>query len=329
MNDDSTKDLRAQTPSFVRSINGVEYLDEIRWWQYVSSPATLVPRRLSELMRLGGVRFWDEEDAGYNFVREPKVLVTGFGGFKVGFDSSTPEGKLNFLGTPKSPEEMLQHLRQSMGVAGFWSYGNPSNLDALSMDSVTSRHGHYSKTHLLQIDLAILGYSAAIEGNFMLLRRWFNHVERFTNTRCLAQCSPPLLVMDPADLEDARALRAAAEARLSLRKPPARGDLPRDKHRELVADFYERVNALWPNSRALILGVDADLSNLRGCMGNIADLGQEREARQMLALVNDSLRRLFPDLFKHSSNYGYDLPRHWSCRAQWEMESGQESNSNS
>src|SRR5262249_13069410 len=87
-----------------------------------------------------------------------------------------------------------------------------------------------------------------------------------------------------------------------------------------MADRHERVNALWPNSRALILMVNADLANLRGTFPDLSDPGQEREYHRILARINDTLYPLFPEILKHSSAYGYEMPRHWPDRAQWEAD---------
>lgn len=303
-----------------RTINGVVYLDETRLWKEVSTKETPLPRRLSEIMRLAGVRFYDEEPDGYNFVRQPLVAVTGFGGFPVSFDDTTPEGHLIVNSAVRTPAEILGEFQNTMGRAGFYSYLNPGNLSADAMDAVTTQHGHFSKAHTVVLDLAVLGYSAAIEGNEMILRRWFNHVGRLTNTRCQAQSDPPLVVMEPEDLADAQAARSAIAAVRSKLKPPVRGEIGEAEHRERVADFYERVNAYWPNSRALILMVNADLANLRGTMPDIADKGQELEQRRLLSMMNDLFRRLYPVMFKHSSAYGYEMPAHWPDRMVWELE---------
>lgn len=306
-----------------RIIDGVVYLDETRLWQAVSTKETPVPKRLSEIMRLAGVRFFDEEPGGYNFVKEPRIAITGFGGFPVSFDDKTPAGHIVVNTVARPPAQILAEFGNTMGRTGFYSYLNPGNLTAGKMDGVTTTHGHFSKAHTVVVDMAVMGYSAAIEGNEMILRRWFNHVGRLTNTRCQAQSYPPLVVMEPEELSDAKAARAAISQLRSQKKPPERGDMGREQFQEILADFYERANALWPTSRALILMVNADLSNLRGTMSDIADLGQELEHRRLLSMMNDMLRRLFPSMFKHSSAYGYKMPKHWSSYQAWEMERDQ------
>lgn len=303
-----------------RVIDGVVYLDETRLWQSVSTKDVPPSRRLSKFMAAAGVRFFDEEEGGYNFVSEPVVAVTGFGGIPVRFDKSTAEGHVQFGQSVLKPADILAEIRNTMGRAGFYSYMNTGNHDPLSMDVVTSRHRHFSKAHTAVVDLAILGYSAAIEGNLMLQRQWFNHVGRNTNTRTASQCDPPLVVLDPRDLETARAVRQAVHSLVAGIAPPLREkDIERYQHAAALSDHYERINALWPNSRALILMVNADVANLRGTMGDIADKGQELEARRILALANDCLWGLFPEMFQHSIAYGYQMPAHWPSRPLWEQ----------
>lgn len=304
--------------AFTRTIDGVTYLDETRLWESVSTKDTPVPTRLSRFMRLAGVRFFDEEEGGYQFVQQPLVAITGFGGFPVTFDDSTPPGHVVLNKSTVTPAAIVDEFRNTMGRAGCYSYMNTGNHTAAVMDGITTRHGHFSKTHTVVVDMAVLGYSAAIEGNLMLLRRWFNHVGRLTNTRCLAQAEPPLVVLEPEDLSLARSVRNAVKELLNNRSKPEQGQLSSAQYREKLADYYERVNALWPNSRALILMVNADLSNLRGTMGDIADPGQELESRRILAQINDLLFGLFPEALKHSSAYGWDMPSHWPARAAWE-----------
>lgn len=308
---------------FTRKIGGTVFLDETRLWAAVSNQDTPAPRRLSEFMRLAGVRFFDERRNGYNFVLEPLAAVTGFGGFPISFDASTPAGCFYLNGALVTPSAVLEQFKNTMGRAGFYSYMNPGNHAPTKMDEVTTRLAHFSKAHTVTVDMAVLGYSAAIEGNLMKLRPWVNHVGRLTNTRTLAQSCPPLVVMDPADLQLAQRVRASVSRLLSDVQVPRKGvDQPREQYQELLADHYERVNALWPNSRALILMVNAGLSDLRGTMGDIADKGQEREYHNILALINDNLWSLFPQMFRHSSSYGYQMPHHWPGRARWEAARG-------
>ena len=305
---------------FTRTVDGVTYLDETRLWAAVSTRATPVQARLREFLRLAGVKFFDEPEC--NFVLQPLVAVTGFGGFPISFDATTPEGHLVLNRATMTPTEIVAGFNNTMGRAGFYSYMNPGNHTPEAMNAVTTKHGHFSKAHTVTVDLALLGYSAAIEGNLMILRRWFNHVGRLTNTRTLAQCDPPLVVMEPEDLSVARAVRSAVAGILSAQAPPKRGEMPGAQYQELLSDYYERVNGLWPNSRALILMVNAEMSNLRSTMPDIADKGQEREQRRLLAMLNDTLRPLFPEMLKHSSEYGYEMPQHWPARQAWEKKKG-------
>lgn len=305
---------------FIRLIDGVTYLDETRLWASVSSRDTKVATRLSRFLQGAGVRFYDEEPGGYKFIQQPAVAITGFGGFPLSFDDTTAPGHVVLNKRVVTPAEILEEFRNTMGRAGFYSYMNPGNLTPDAMDAVTTKHRHFSKAHCVNIDMALLGYSAAIEGNLMILRRWFNHVGRLTNTRALAQSSPPLVVMEPGDLALAKALRFASAGLIEENPRPSTAGLPADKARELIADYHERINGFWPHNRALILMVNADLSNLRGTMGDIADGGQELECRRLLALMNDALYALFPCMLKHSSAYGYEMPLHWTMREAWEAQ---------
>ena len=54
--------------TFIRKISGVPYLDEVRLWAQVSQKGVPVPDRLREIMKLVGVRFFDEEPGQYNCV---------------------------------------------------------------------------------------------------------------------------------------------------------------------------------------------------------------------------------------------------------------------
>jgi hypothetical protein len=298
--------------NFIRHINGVAYVDETRLWAAVSDKEHPLASRLGEIMRLAGVQFFEPENYGNKFVKEPLVAISGFGGFPVSFDETTPEGKLKILGAVLSPEEIVLALHNTMGRAGFYSYLNPGNHSPTDMNAITSKHRHFSKAHTAVVDLAIFGYSAAIEGNLMLLRRWFNHVGRLTTTRCHAQSAPPLVVMQPEDLPLAKALYESTQNALALVTPPVkRPQETTAEYQENLADYWERVNSYWPINKALILMVNADLSDLKSTMGDIADKGQEKEARQLLAKINDCLLPLFPELFQPAASYDYQKPAHW------------------
>jgi hypothetical protein len=306
--------------SFLRKIDGVPYLDETRLWSAVSTKKTPIQHRLQEFMRQGGVRFFDEEPGGYKYILQPSVAITGFGGIPVKFNDKTPADHVEFMKVPVKPSDILAEFKNTMGRAGFYSYMNPGNHTPEAMDGITTKLSHFSKAHTVPVDMALLGYSAAIEGNMMLLRRWFNHVGRCTNTRAAAQADPPLVVMEPSDLPLAKAVRGAIADILSKLPLPRKDGIDKEENRERLADHFERVNGLWPNSRGLVLMVNADISNLRSTMGDIADKGQELEQRRLLAMVNDTLQPLFPEMLKHSSSYGYEMPAHWPDKAAWQKQ---------
>lgn len=308
--------------SFTRTIDGVTYCDHARLWESISKKDVAVPKRLKEYMSRAGVIFYAEEPGDDDFVMQPKVVVTGFGGFGVSFDESTPAGKLVLNGSVRTPQEIMAELKATMGIAGFESYMNPFNKSAAQMDAITSKHGHFSKTHVMQVDLLLLGYSAVTEVMLMRdLRKCCNHIGQTTTTRTLAQSSPPLVVMNPEDLPQARKLRRFISELVAQQAPPQRGELSSDQFKLLIDDYYERTNALWPCTKALHIMANADVRDLSGCMDRIADKnGQEREFRQVLALVNDTMWHLMPELFEHSSSYGYEMPTHWPAYKQWDEE---------
>lgn len=305
---------------FIRRIDGTVFLDETRLWAALSTPATPVSQRLRQYLRLAGVRFHDEEEGGYNFVLEPQVAVIGFGGFPVSFNDDTPAGHIVVNKTVVTPTELVEQFANTMGRAGFYSYMNSGNHTPEQMDEVTTKCGHFSKAHTVNVDLSIMGYSAAIEGNLMLQRRWFNHVGRLTNTRTIAQCDPPLLIADPHDLPLAKVIRASIADAVGKIKRPEKGWNSKAGYRALIADHDERVNAFWPQNRCMILMINAGLSNLRGTVSDLGDAGQEREYHHILALITDALRPMFPAFLKHSSEFEYVMPCHWPSWSVWNAE---------
>lgn len=306
--------------TFIRKISGVPYLDEVRLWAQVSQKGVPVPDRLREIMKLVGVRFFDEEPGQYNCVLQPCVAITGIGGLPLSFDDKTPNGHFEIMGSAVSPESIIAALKERMGIAGFYSAANSGNHSPKSMNEMTTLFGHFSKAHAATIDISVFGYSAAIEGNIMMLRPWFNHVGRMTNTRILAQSNPPLVVLDPDYLSSAMAVRQTIASILENIPRPSLEGLSQEKKRERLADHFEYVNGMWPNSRALMVTISADLKNWSATMGDIGDLGQELEQRRILAMINDMLVTLFPELFRHSSTYGYEMPHHWPARPMWEQQ---------
>lgn len=306
--------------TFIRNISGVPYLDEARLWAQVSQKEVPVSERLREIMKLVGVRFYDEQPGEYNFVSQPCVAITGIGGLPLSFDDKTPNNYIEIMGSAVTPEKIIAALRERMGITGFYSAANSGNHSPAAMNGMTTRLGHLSKAHAVTVDMSVFGYSAAIEGNMMMLRRWFNHVGRMTNTRISAQSNPPLVVLDPDYLSSAMTVRQAIATILETIARPSLEGLNQEQRRERLADHFECVNSMWPNSRALMVTISADLKNLSATMGDIGDLGQELEQRRILAMINDMLVSLFPELFKHSSTYGYEMPHHWPARATWEQQ---------
>lgn len=311
---------------FTSNIGGALFLDEEHLWKSVSNSETPLSNRLSTIMRRAGVRFWDE-DGPCHFVKQPLVAITAIGGFQVSLpeDDDNSRGKITINGRSMTPADIVEELARTTGKTGFYSYLNTGNLDAAKMDAVTSKLGHHSKLHSINLELAIFGYSAGIEGNLMKLRPWFQHISRLTTARTVTQSAPPLVVQAEEDLATARLIRESTSRTLSPETlkatglcPPSREGLSATEYGMLLADYHERVNSLWPLSRALILGVTADIQNWRGCMGDIGDPGQELEYRRLLAMVNDTLQAVFPDLFQHSSSYGYEMPSHWPEYPQWQ-----------
>lgn len=285
--------------SCVRKIEGVTYIDMERLWALVESLP--VGKKLSSFLVHSGVTFFDAECF---FVNKPVVAVTGFGGFPISFDEKTPEGQIIINHRAAKPESHLAEMQKTRGLAGLITNMNSGKHSVVSMDQLTTKLSHFSKTRTNIIDLHIFGYPAAIEPNFMRLYKYAGHVGCLTLTRTAAQSNPPWVILDPAHLPLARSLRGAMDL-----------SLPSSLKGEALKDYQEGIFGFHPKNAAMVLMLNIDLQNLRGTMRELADQGQETAWCRIIALLNDQMNILFPDFFEPTSSYNYEFPTHWGSGA--------------
>lgn len=281
-----------------RDINNIRFIDSYQLW---ASVAQFNPENKSRyLMKNGGVKFYDGD---HLFVKQPSVAITGVGGIPIRWTKYTPTDTVEFSCTPDTPLS-ISSLRQSMldlmGFGGFYTYLNPRDQSPQSLQQIMTEKQHFSTAHSAYLNFVILGISTAVENEFNS-QRDIIHLSRLTEARTQSQSNPSVVVLFPEYLDSYRNIlehtkkTLAAQTEQSLNK----------------ADNLEVRNLVFPAAKATILGINASLRNMQKLVANIQDKGKEEEYKRVLAMINDNLAALFPNMFETSSNLGFTYPSHF------------------
>ena len=161
------------------------------------------------------------------------------------------------------------------------------------------KHGHVSITHGASIGVQIFGLSQKVELE-LNAQRDLVHLARETSARAICQDEPCLVAMTANGAKKSEKILEEINASLSSFEKTGN-----------TLDWREERNALYPLSRADFLGITGSLRNVSKLVGDIKGEGKELEYRNILALMNDSLYGLFPELFQSTTSYGHVYPSEW------------------
>lgn len=287
--------------SSVKNIKGVNYIDGARLWNSIINTSAEI--RIQTLLKNAGVSFFDDDE---RIVNKPTVAVLGFGGFPISFEPGGNPDCINIMGVETTPDDLLSSQKTMRGFAGFISNLNTGNQTAHNMDQITTKLGHLSKYKTCVIDLIFLGYPRILEENFRRLSPYVTHGGIVTAARTKVQSNPPLVAMSSAG---AKKLKILDNTLAGLRENTFRHEYD---NQEAWLDALEEINSFNPANTASLCMLSIDVNNLLATMSDIADKGQELAWRRLLALLNDQMNVLFPELFQNSHALGTSpCPTHW------------------
>lgn len=264
--------------------NGVTLINlEHLWAQVKSIPAK---NRLKELMKAGGVQFFQDTDCPYQFISKPSVGIVGIGGIPV----------------DQLPLDNIHNsLKRMMGYSASMSYLNPQNLESGKMFELVAERGEFSVAHTCMINMIILGLSVAAEAE-LNTQRDVIHLSRVTIARTAAQDNPPIVVLYPEALPATKQVYSAIQQTLSALEKPSH---------IAKQDWRETINTLYPAAKATAVMVSGSVRNLQKLMSSIDDNGKEEEYRRILSQMNDSLSALFPEMFHQNHQFNHP-PKHYA-----------------
>lgn len=300
------KTPQTQHEKYVRIIDGITFIDALALENSIdkSIPAK---DRLRQKMINAGVEFWDDEKT---IVKQPIIGISAIGGFSVSLDKGLPSGMIylhmgeNKVG-PLTPTQLADGLRDTMGFQSTHTNMNPNKKTARELYDVTIRLGHLSITHSAYIGVYALGISKKAELEFDV-KRDLIHLARETSARTAAQDEPTLVAMTA---EGAVVSAAVRKSTLEILAGFKRNDKP-------TQDLREEQNSLFPLSGTVSLGLNGTVRNFGKMMADINDKGKELEYRNILALLNDSLHGLLPEVFPSTEKtYDYAYPSHWKKKS--------------
>ena len=228
--------------------------------------------RLRIFFKNSGVTFYDEE---CNFVQHPSVAIVGVGGIPIQRINERP----HLLGQPITVEQLRKNFTDMMGFCGFMSYLNPKNQTPAKMSEIMLKHGHFSTGHALYLNIAVMGFSCAVE-NELNCQRDIIHLSRVTVARTIAQNNPPIVVLDPKALPLFRQVYQQTQQLLTEQK---RND--------------ECLNNLFPAAKATMTILSASLRNFQKLVSAQDDQGKEIEFRNILKKIHLCLHPIFPEIF--------------------------------
>ncbi len=281
-----------------RDIHNARFIDSFQLW---ASVAQLSPEdKGRHLMKNGGVKFYDK---GYLYVKQPSVAITGVGGIPLKWTEYTPTDTVELSclpGISLSVPSLRQSMIDMMGFGGFYTYLNPRDQSPQSLQKIMADNQHFSTAHAVYLNFVILGISTAVENEFNS-QRDIVHLSRLTEARTQSQSYPSVVVLFPEYLDTYKNVLEHTQQTLAQTEQSTLNK----------ADNLEVRNLVFPAAKATILGINASLRNLQKLVAGIRDKGKEEEYRRVLAMINDSLAALLPEMFKTSSNQGFTYPSHF------------------
>lgn len=255
-------------------------------------------QRLQSILESLGVIFFDEV---HSFVKTPTVSLAAVGGICV--------SELGLIDKVAASAEVssahmlpwLESMKMTMAIGGMMSYLNSSNLSNDAMYERLNYTRHASVAHLVSMSFVVGGISVAAESE-LNSQRDLVHLARLTVARTVVQSDPPLVVLYPEYLSTFQEVRQTISG---CRKRAAALQTNVAKK-----DLLEALNLLWPAAKATLLVMTATLRNYQKLVALLQDDGKEEEVKRVLALLNDSLHHMFPELFRPTRESGYVLPAH-------------------
>jgi adenylate kinase family enzyme len=280
-------DARDKRNPYVKVIKGITFIDSIALEDVIDTTKS-VDDFLRQKMINAGVLFWDEQQ---QIVKKPVVAIAAIGGLSVCLSEPLPEGTIRLhMGKTVSDliaiDDLREAMQETMGMQSAYSYQNPKSKSPLDLFNLTIRHGHHSIAHGAYLGVSILGLSKKAELEFTSQRDLI-HGARLTSARAACQDNPCLTAMSE---EGAKTSKEA----LTL----IRGVIQSFKKEGAVLDWREERNSIFPLSAAQALGLNGSLRNFQKLVEGMNDNGKEKEYRNILSLLNDSLHALMPTLYK-------------------------------
>lgn len=260
--------------SLVREVEGVRVLPLGEVWSNLEG--TPAVDRLAQALLLTGCKFQDER---LRYVTSPSVAFVGIGGLALAECADTDEEIKDRIC------EIRKQTKNMMGASAAFSYLNTTDKLPSEMYEHATNLGHYSIAHTVYVNFVIAGISEAAELE-LSLQRDLVHLSKLTNTRTIVQNAPPL-VIQPG--EDTQTLDKLYD---QILETTSRLRTSKD------SDTLEAINSLFPTSKATLLMLSSDLSNLRKLCALRYDAGKEKELRAVLASLSEQLKILWPEIFK-------------------------------
>lgn len=296
-----TKDsTQALDNPYVKVIKGITFIDVTALEEAIDTTQP-VESYLCQKMIKAGVVFWDEEK---NIIKTPVVGLSSIGSFSVCLSEDLPEGMIKLrmgktrLG-PISVDDLADGLRETMGMQSAHTYMNPKGKPAKALYDVTVEHGHFSIAHGASLGVTAFGLSKKVELE-LNAQRDVVHLARLTSARAACQKSPCLVAMTEQGARVSQnLLEASKETVENLSKEGS------------TLDWLEERNAMYPLSAAQSIGINATCRNFQKLVKDIAGSGKEKEYRNLLALLNDSLHAFLPECYPSTKSYHHHYPSEW------------------
>ncbi len=282
----------------IRQIGGVHFINARGLWKSVEGVP--VENRLRAILHASGVSFFDEH---HDFVKCPQVGIVGIGGIPIVWEDSLENNKIALSTAPQvgiSPKDISESLLEMAVFGGYNSYLNSNDKSCDDFIEVLLDNKHYSTTHMLVLNIMILGVSLSVENEFNC-QRDIVHLARLTEARTKAQNNPPICVLYP------ELLMVAQDILNQCRSSASDFQSSTEK---ITKDRLEASNIMFPAAKATLFTITGSIRNLLKLTSLLGDAGKEEEMKRILTLLNNSLNALFPKIFPPTESYDYRLPEH-------------------
>lgn len=279
--------MESRNNRYLKVINGITFIDAVALEASITKE-TLLKDHLRQKMINVGVEFWDEEKT---IVKKPVVGISSIGGFSICIENDLPPGTIKlWLGEtttgPIAIESLAQGFRQTNGMQSTHTFMNPNCKTPNELYTATTKYGHYSINHGSSLSFHVFGMSQKVENEFDV-QRDVVYLARETSARSGCQNEPALVALTETGA------RVSKKIREDIIKTLA--EFPQEGNK---LDWLEERNGLFPKNAAVSLGVTGTVRNLMKLIADLDSDGKELEYRNLLAIMNDSLNNLFPELFK-------------------------------